>query len=59
MREQETKGIKASIILIAIVLVYSAVNVIGKGVLSWHIVQKEYRLMMAEVCFLWLALFLI
>ena len=59
MREQETKGIKASIILIAIVLVYSAVNVIGKGVLSWHIVQKEYRLMMAEVCFLWLALFLL
>lgn len=56
MEERESSNLKGSVILIAIVILYSVVNVIGRGVLSWHIAQKEYHFMMAEVFCLWLAL---
>lgn len=59
MEERESSNLKGSVILIAIVILYSVVNVIGRGVLSWHIAQKEYHFMMAEVFCLWLALWLL
>lgn len=35
---------------------YSAWKLIATGVLSWHVSQREYHFMMAEMVFLWLIL---
>lgn len=57
------KGQKASLwltgLLVAGLTGYSAWKLLGRGVLSWHISQKEYHLMMTEVFGLWLVFFLV
>lgn len=44
-------------ILILGITAYSAGKLIGTGVLSWHITQREYHAMMAELLLVWLLLF--
>lgn len=57
MGERSKAGRRAAGILILGITVYSAWKLIGTGVLSWHIAQREYLVMMAELLCLWLLLF--
>ncbi len=57
MGRHSRAGRWAAGILILGITAYSAGKLIGTGVLSWHITQREFHVMMAELLFLWLLLF--
>ena len=57
MGRQGRVGRWAAGILILGITAYSAGKLIGTGVLSWHITQREYHAMMAELLLAWLLLF--
>ncbi len=59
MKEREKTALRLAGVLAVGITLYSAWKLIGAGVLSWHISQKDYHFMMLEVLCLWLVLFLI
>ena len=57
MRGQRTAFLWLTGFLTAGLTGYSAWKILGTGVLSWHIAQREYHFMMAELLCLWLVFF--
>lgn len=56
MRKKNLAAILAAVLSIGITL-YSGWELVGKGVLSWHIRQPEFHSMVAELALIWLLLF--
>ncbi len=56
MKRQKTAFLWLAGLLVAGITGYSAWKLLGTGVLSWHITQRDYHFMMIEMLGLWLAL---